>query len=88
MKRYAPFPILFLLLAGSTLCLHAPEAIAALSGQGILDQVATKYFQEASKWQGAMMNAALFLFWTLGTISVVWTGVQMVFRQADPGEVI
>ena len=32
------------------------------------------------------MNAATWLFWTLGTISLAWTGGMLILRKADIGE--
>jgi type IV secretion system protein TrbL len=73
-------------LIGATLALFSSVASAQLSNQGMLDTVATAFATHASFWQTAIMNAALFLFWTLGTISMVWTFGMMAFRQADLGE--
>ena len=77
--------LLFLMVTG-VLFLQPGKASVQLTHSGVMNQVATMHFTEAQKWQVTMMNAAQFLFWTPGIISLVWTGVQMAFRQADPGE--
>ncbi|WP_431064727.1 P-type conjugative transfer protein TrbL [Methylotuvimicrobium sp.] len=56
------------------------------TNQGILDKVITEFSTRASGWRTFVMNAALWLFWTLGTISLVWTGGMMILRKADIGE--
>lgn len=71
---------------GLTLSLYATGASAQLTNQGMLDQVVTEFATRASGWQTVVMNAATWLFWTLGTISLVWTGGMMALRKADIGE--
>ncbi|MGV2463023.1 UNVERIFIED_CONTAM: P-type conjugative transfer protein TrbL, partial [Pseudomonas aeruginosa] len=53
---------------------------------GMLDQVVTEFATRATSWQTVVMNAAMFLFWTLGTISLVFTFGFMALRKADIGE--
>jgi type IV secretion system protein TrbL len=52
----------------------------------MLDQVVTEFAARATSWQTVVMNAAMFLFWTLGTISLVFTFGFMALRKADIGE--
>lgn len=52
----------------------------------MLDQVVTEFATRATTWQTVVMNAAMFLFWTLGTISLVFTFGFMALRKADIGE--
>jgi len=52
----------------------------------MLDQVVTEFATRATSWQTVVMNAAMFLFWTLGTISLVFTFGFMALRKADIGE--
>ena len=52
----------------------------------MLDQVVTEFATRATAWQTVVMNAAMFLFWTLGTISMVVTFGFMALRKADIGE--
>jgi type IV secretion system protein TrbL len=75
----------FLLLnstdAAAQLAFHDPS-----TNQGILDTVIAEFSTRAAGWRTFVMNAALWLFWTLGTISLVWTGGMMILRKADIGE--
>lgn len=73
-------------LIGVTLALYSTAASAQLTNQGMLDQVVTEFATRATAWQTVVMNAATFLFWTLGTISLVWTFGFMALRKADIGE--
>ena len=73
-------------LIGVTLALYSTAASAQLTNQGILDQVVTEFATRATSWQTVVMNAAMFLFWTLGTISLVFTFGFMALRKADIGE--
>ncbi|MET1114432.1 MAG: P-type conjugative transfer protein TrbL [Comamonas sp.] len=71
---------------GLVLMLLASPAAADLSNLRLLDTVVEKFSTQARTWQSVMMNAATWLFWTLGTISLAWTGGMMVLRKADMGE--
>ncbi len=73
-------------LIGVTLALYSTAASAQLTNQGMLDQVVTEFATRATAWQTVVMNAATFMFWTLGTISLVWTFGFMALRKADIGE--
>jgi len=73
-------------LIGVTLALYSAAASAQLTNQGMLDQVVTEFATRATSWQTVVMNAAMFLFWTLGTISLVFTFGFMALRKADIGE--
>lgn len=73
-------------LVGATLAALCSAASAQLSNQGILDTVATEIATRAAFWQAEVMNAALFLFWSLGAISMVWTFGMMLLRGASLGE--
>ena len=73
-------------LIGVTLALYSTAASAQLTNQGMLDQVVTEFATRATSWQTVVMNAATWLFWTLGTISLVWTGGMLILRKADIGE--
>ena len=74
------------LLIGAFLTLYCAAASAQLTNQGMLDQVVTEFATRATAWQTVVMNAAMFLFWTLGTISMVVTFGFMALRKADIGE--
>ncbi len=73
-------------LIGAALMLYSTGAAAQLTNQGMLDQVVTAFATRAASWQAVVMNAAMWLFWTLGTISLVWTGGMLILRKADIGE--
>jgi len=73
-------------LIGVALGLYSTAASAQLTNQGMLDQVVTEFATRATSWQTVVMNAAMFLFWTLGTISLVFTFGFMALRKADIGE--
>jgi type IV secretion system protein TrbL len=73
-------------LTGATLLFYSAGAAAQLTNQGLFDQVVTEFGARATSWQTVVMNAAMWLFWTLGTISLVWTGGMMILRKADIGE--
>lgn len=73
-------------LIGAALMMYSAGAAAQLSNQGMLDQVITEFATRASSWQSVMMNAATWLFWTLGTISLAWTGGTLILRKADIGD--
>lgn len=77
------------LVLGSTglaLMLLASSASAELKNLALLDTVVTEFSTRAQGWKAVMMNAASWLFWTLGTISLVWTGGMMALRKADLAE--
>jgi len=74
------------LACGAGLMLLSGPAAAALTNLALLDTVVDKFSRQAHTWQGVMMNAATWLFWTLGTISLVWTGGMLVLRKADTAE--
>lgn len=73
-------------LTGAVLLFYSAGAAAQLTNQGLFDQVVTEFATRATSWQTVVMNAAMWLFWTLGTISLVWTGGMMILRKADIGE--
>jgi type IV secretion system protein TrbL len=73
-------------LIGAVLALYSTAALAQLTNQGMLDQVVTKFATRATAWQTVVMDAAMYLFWTLGTISLVFTFGFMALRKADIGE--
>ncbi|MCT9811087.1 P-type conjugative transfer protein TrbL [Acidovorax sp. Be4] len=72
--------------SGLALMLAASSASAELKNLALLDTVVTEFSTRAQGWKAVMMNAASWLFWTLGTISLVWTAGMMVLRKADLAE--
>lgn len=73
-------------ITGIFLLLYSAGAVAQLTNQDMLDQVVTEFSTRAAGWQTVVMNAAMWLFWTLGSISLVWTAGMMILRKADIGE--
>lgn len=72
--------MLFLMFYGST------AAAAVDPNDGVLDVVIAAFSSRASAWQSVVMNAASWLFWTLGTISFAWTMGMLALRKADVQE--
>lgn len=71
-------------LVFAALLLYSNEAAAELQAQsGVLDRVTTAFANKTSTWLGAIKDAALWLFWTLGTISLAWTFGMLAIRRAD-----
>jgi len=79
----SPVPI-FKLVA--LLFLAADPASAAISDQGVFEDVTKKFLDQASTWGGTITGYASWLFWALATISMVWTFGFMALRKADIGE--
>lgn len=75
MKRLLPF-------LGLALLLVSFGAHAELSNNGLLTDIATRYQSAASGWATYIMGRATWLYWTLVTISLVWTGGMMALRGA------
>ena len=42
-----------------------------------------QFKDNAQKWSDVLVQRATWLFFTLGAISLTWTGIQMVFRKGD-----
>ncbi|HHK8473142.1 TPA: P-type conjugative transfer protein TrbL [Vibrio parahaemolyticus] len=56
---------------------------ATIETNGVLDEVAVHFLTVSSSWAGVITNHASWLFWLLGTISLVWTGGNLLLKQAD-----
>lgn len=61
-------------------------AYAEINNAGLLDNVLLRYSLAASAWSFLITKYATWLFWTLVTISMVWTFGMMALRKADIGE--
>lgn len=77
----AVLALLFSAGAAAQLSFHDPA-----TNQGILDHVVSEFATRAGGWRSIIMDAANRLFWTLGTISLVWTAGTMILRKSDIGE--
>jgi type IV secretion system protein VirB6/type IV secretion system protein TrbL len=73
------------LLLGVILILYSVEC-NALDSNGILDDILNKYKDNSKGWAATITTHASWLFWTLVTISMVWTFGFMMFQKADIGE--
>lgn len=59
---------------------------AAAADSGVLNDVVDKFKQATNGWASVIQGYATWLFWTLATISLVWTFGFMALRKADIGE--
>ena len=66
--------------------LFSTGALAADSSSNILNNVTDQFQAQASTWATIITGYATWLFWALGTISLVWTGGALVLKRADIGE--
>jgi P-type conjugative transfer protein TrbL len=66
--------------------IQTPQAIAAINGLGILDNVQNQFQTAASSWASTLTAKASWLFWVLSIISMVWTHGMLLFRKADIAE--
>jgi type IV secretion system protein TrbL len=78
-KRFSVYCFIAILL-------FAFDASAAISSNNILNNVTDQFHAQASAWAGIIIGYATWLFWTLGIISLVWTGGTLVLKRADIGE--
>ena len=62
------------------------DARAEIDNTGVLDNVLARYSAVAATWATTITAHATRLFWTLATISMVWTFGMMAMRKADIGE--
>ncbi len=81
--RYMPtMPSIFV----TGIALYATGAWAEVSSTNILSNVTDQFHTQAASWGGIITGYATWLFWTLGTISLVFTGVTLILKKADIGE--
>ncbi len=62
------------------------EAQAAINSSGLLDTALQNFQTSAAGWATYIIARASWLFWTLATISLVWTMGQLALRRAELGE--
>jgi P-type conjugative transfer protein TrbL len=74
------------LLLVTAAALYSVGARAAVSSSNILSNVTDQFHAQAASWGGIITGYATNLFWTLGTISLVFTGVTLILKKADIGE--
>ncbi|EIZ1365219.1 P-type conjugative transfer protein TrbL [Vibrio parahaemolyticus] len=75
--------MIFRLFTLSWLTIISKPANATIETNGVLDEVAVHFLTVSSSWAGVITNHASWLFWLLGTISLVWTGGNLLLKQAD-----
>ncbi len=68
------------------IAVYSVEANAAINSSGLLDGVLSSYSAAASAWAKTITARASFLFWSLATISMVWTFGMLALRKADIGD--
>lgn len=66
--------------------LVSQTASAQIDQSGVLDEVADRFLSESSTWSATITTYATWLFWTLATISMVWTFGMLALRKADIGD--
>ena len=62
------------------------EAHAAVDSGNLLDNALLKFQTAAAGWGPYILARASWLFWTLATISLVWTMGHLALRRAEIGE--
>jgi type IV secretion system protein TrbL len=80
------FRIQRLLILLPLLLLLAGHANAAITNEGIFDNVLNRYATAAVTWANTITDRASWLFWVLVMISMVWTFGLMALRKADIAE--
>jgi type IV secretion system protein TrbL len=75
-----------MVLLGILLIVYSTSASAAPIDSFVLDSVVIAFKDKAAVWEDVIMNAASFLFWTLGAISLAWKMGQLVLTKADIGD--
>jgi len=68
------------------LLLYSVDSSASLATSAVLDNVLTQYNNAVVGWANAIQARASFLFWTLATISMVWTFGILHLKNAGIGE--
>ena len=62
------------------------NTFAQVTNSGILNNVATQFHNQAATWGTIIQGYALWIFWTLASISLVIHGGILIFKKADIGE--
>jgi type IV secretion system protein TrbL len=78
MNRFTAFGLALLIFL-----FLAPLAHAQAGGSGFIDNISQQYSSSAQQWVKSIQGHAIPLFWTLATISAVWSFIQLALRQAD-----
>ena len=78
--------LLLRLVVALSVLLVTQTASAAIDKSGVLDTVAYRFMTESATWGATITGYASWLFWTLTTISMVWTFGMLALRKADIGD--
>lgn len=49
----------------------------------LLDHIMNTFEDNASKWSEPLLASARYLFWTLVTLSLTWTGIRLIMQRSD-----
>ncbi len=79
-KKIFPYLIL-LFLIGFSVSSHAQGI--GMDSRDLLDNILYRFSVTASMWSQTILSYARYLFWSLATISMVWTYGLMALRRAD-----
>jgi len=77
---------LWMIVVSSVLLLYSFDATAGIENTGVLDDVLSRYQAASKTWANTITRHASSLFWSLVTISMVWTFGIMALKKADIGE--
>ena len=78
-------PLWFIVIS-SVMLLYSLDATAAIENTGVLDDVIGRYQAASKTWADTITGHASSLFWSLVTISMVWTFGIMALKKADISE--
>lgn len=79
----------YLLLTALGLVAILPDiALSQIAEDNLLDTVALQYKIAAASWSTVINNAALWLFFALALLEIVWTGITLALRDPELGEVL
>lgn len=79
-KKIIPYLIALSLFGFSTYC-HAQGH--GMDSRDLLDNILQRFASTSSLWSKTMLSYARYLFWSLASISMVWTYGLMALRKAD-----
>lgn len=63
--------------------ISAPEAMAAINENNVLDNVVLNFKNESSNWETAISNYAQRLFWILAVIELTWVGITLALGRNE-----
>lgn len=84
MNKMTTTSLLILCLLGFSVCCHAQGH--GVDSRDLLDNILYRFSSTASMWSQTILGYARYLFWSLATISMVWTYGLMALRKADTQE--